>query len=176
MMMEIGSPYKILGEVDISAFIEFANKDHLAWPSKKADLRSNKFETHESTRSILFRWTEREAWPKLTPQKYDMWHEKEDAIKKLCSLVSNNLPLNFMIAELEANSEVHKHYDAHPFFAWARRIHVPLYVPEGIKFILDDTQVPLKAGTMFEISNTRYHEVINPSNENRYHIIMDFAS
>jgi hypothetical protein len=79
-----------------------------------------------------------------------------------------------MIAELEAKSEVHRHYDAHPFFAWARRIHVPLYVPDGVQFIIDGTQIPLKAGTMFEISNTRYHEVINPSDENRYHIIMDF--
>lgn len=173
--MEIGSPYKILGKVDVSEFIEFANKDHRHWPFKKDDLRSNRFETHRSTRSILFQWTERGNWPKLTSQKYDVWHEKKDAIKKLCSLVSDKLPLNFMIAELGANSEVHRHYDAHPFFAWARRIHVPLYVPEGVQFILDNTCIPLNAGTMFEISNTRYHEVINPSDENRYHIIMDFA-
>jgi hypothetical protein len=172
--MEIGSPYKILGEIDVSEFTEFLDNNHPAWPNKKDDLRSNRFETHESTKSILFKWTERGNWPELTPKEYDIWHTKKDAIKKLCSLVSKKLPLNFMIAELEAKSKVHKHCDIHPFFAWARRIHVPLYVPEGVEFIIDNVHVPLKAGTMFEISNTRYHEVINPSDENRYHIIMDF--
>ena len=171
----MGSAYKILGEVDISDFTEFLDNNHLAWPDKKDDLRSNRFKTHEATVSILFRWSERDGiWPQIIPYDYDIWNEKKEAIKKLCSSVSDAPPINFMIARLEPKSKVHKHCDIHPFFAWARRIHVPLYVPEGVEFIIDNVHVPLKAGTMFEISNTRYHEVINPSDENRYHIIMDF--
>jgi Aspartyl/Asparaginyl beta-hydroxylase len=173
--MEIGYPYKILGKVDISSFIEFLNKNNSAWPTKQNDLRSTRFQTHEFTRSILFKWTERDAWPILEPKEYDTWNKKQNDIKKLCSQISNAQPLNFMITELEPKSEIHEHYDAHPFFAWARRIHVPLYVPTGVQFILDGVVVPMEAGKIIEISNTRYHKVINPTDESRYHIIMDFA-
>jgi len=173
--MEMGSAYKILGEVDISDFTEYVDINNPTWPDKKDDLRSSRYVSHIASRSIIFRWTERVGvWPEIHPYDYDIWHTKKEAIKKICSFASDKPPLNFMIAGLEPKSKIGIHYDAHPFFTWARRVHVPLNVPEGVQFIIDGMDVPLKAGTMFEISNTRLHEVINPSNEYRYHIIMDF--
>jgi hypothetical protein len=174
--MELETPYKILGTVDISAFIKYANPLHPAWPTLDVDLRSNKFETHKHTRSILFSWTEHNTFfTEVAPTRHSLWRQNEKAIKALCSLASDKLPLNFMIAELKSKSEIHRHRDTHPIFAWARRVHVPLYIPDGVTFTVDDQPVPMEPGVMIEIANTRYHHAVNDSDEPRYHIVMDFA-
>ena len=75
--MEMGSAYKIIGDVDISEFTEFLDNNHPAWPNKKDDLRSNIYEPHKDTISIIFRWTERTAvWPEVHPHDYDIWYDE----------------------------------------------------------------------------------------------------
>jgi hypothetical protein len=174
--MELDVPYKILGCVDISAFTKYADPSHPTWPKQENDLRSNKFKTHEHTRSILFSWTEHSTFfTEVAPTRYALWYQNEKAIKDICSLASPEMPLNFMIAELKPKSEIHRHQDTHKIFSWARRVHVPLYIPDGVTFTIDDQPVPMCPGVMIEIANTRWHHVVNDSDESRYHIIMDFA-
>ena len=127
--MEMGSAYRILGEVDISDFTEYVDINTPTWPDNKNDPRTHN--SRVASRSTIFRWTERVGvWPEIIPYDYDIWHTKKEAIKKICSFASDKLPLNFMIAGLEPRSGIAKHIDPHPFFAWARRVHVPLNVPE----------------------------------------------
>lgn len=179
--MKLSTPYNALGFVDPSAFDTFRDLDHPLWPSREDDMRSNRFSTHKQTRSIVFRWGEREDWPKLLIKEYKGWGEYSDIITPLWERVASlaglpdTPPINFMIADLFPGGTISPHHDLHPFFAWARRFHVPLYIPTGTIFNCRNTEVPLARGEAFELSNRDEHSVVNPSTEHRFHIVMDFA-
>lgn len=174
--MKLKSPYKILGAVDVRGFDQFLGP-HKYWPEN--DLRSQLFDTHEHTESILFRWTPRDRWPKLTVEEHPAWSDPVvaplwKAVAYLTGLPEVP-PLNFMLAKLKPHGIIHGHFDQHKFFSWAHRIHVPVYVPDGVIFHCADQIVPCVRGQVFELSNKQWHEVENPTDEARYHIVMDFA-
>lgn len=175
--MELTTPYVLYDYVDISDFLSLADSKNILWPDKEADYRSNTFPTHVNTRSILFSWTPRDNWPELTPQRSSLFteHRVENMYKTVMDIVgAKNPPLNMMLAELAPKKEIHLHVDAHPFFKWARRVHVPIFVPEECLFEVDGQKVPVKPGLVFELANTRPHRVVNESAMFRYHIVMDF--
>lgn len=175
--MELKTPYILYDNVDIADFLLLTNPNHELWPNKEDDYRSNTFETHKDTRSILFSWTPRDNWPQLTPQRSPLFSGKrvENLYKYVMDMIeADHPPLNMMLAELKPKGEIYLHTDVHPFFSWARRIHVPILVPEQCIFEVDGVIVPVEAGKVFELSNTKPHRVVNNSDEYRYHIVMDF--
>lgn len=175
--MEIGVPFQVSNKaIDISSILDIPEK--ATWPSKTEDMRSNRFKTHEYTRSLIYRWSERSEWPILkVSDNRDLYKYQEvldiaDCVNTIFRIDYD--PLNIILAELEPGSEIHEHADTHPFFSWARRIHVPLVVPVGCVFRVEDHIVPLTPGIPFEISNTRLHSVINESDQPRYHLVLDY--
>lgn len=179
--MKLATPYRVLGYADPSAFDELRDPTHPFWPAPEADVRSNLFETHKATTSILFRWTPRDHWPKLVIEEREPWRhmapEVTDLWKRVAELAGlpERPPINMMLARLSAGGEISRHKDLHPFFGWARRIHVPLYVPEGCVFECAGVQVPTVRGQVFELSNRDPHSVVNASDEARFHFVLDFA-
>ena len=175
--MELATPYILYDYVDISDFLSLADPKHTLWPNKEADYRSKAFPTHVNTRSILFSWTPRDFWPQLTPQRSSLFTDPrvESMYKSVMSIVgAKNAPLNMMLTELAPKKEIHLHADTHPFFAWTRRVHVPILVPDQCFFEVDSQIIPIEPGLVFELSNTKLHRVVNESNMFRYHIVMDF--
>lgn len=175
--MELKTPYILYDYVDISDFLVLANPNHPLWPDKEEDYRSNKYPTHKDTRSILFSWTPRDDWPQLTPQRSTLFFNKrvENVYKYVMDMVgAKEAPLNMMLTELKPKGEISLHTDINPFFAWARRIHVPIRVPKECFFEVDGQVIPIQDGLVFELSNTKPHRVVNNSDEYRYHIVMDF--
>lgn len=179
--MKLAMPYVTLGFVATDCFQHLVDPSHPWWPQPQADLRSNLFPTHRDTLSVLFRWTPRGNWPSLTVEEHPAWRamypRAADFARRVANMacLNGDPPLNMMVARLKAGGAIEEHVDMHPFFGWARRIHVPLYVPGGCVFRCGGQVVPTVRGYAFELSNRDPHSVVNASGEDRLHIVMDFA-
>ncbi|MFB4391370.1 aspartyl/asparaginyl beta-hydroxylase domain-containing protein [Pseudomonas sp. LS_1] len=53
------------------------------------------------------------------------------------------------------------------------RLHVPLLSPEGVAFLVDGLQVPMRPGECWFLDLSRPHRVNNPSARERVHLVID---
>ncbi|KDM92848.1 sulfotransferase [Photobacterium galatheae] len=78
-----------------------------------------------------------------------------------------------MFAKLPSGCEIPEHRDSAPIFAKYHRVHVPIQTNDAIIFYLDHQAHHFKTGVMYDINNLGLHRVINPSSEDRIHLIFD---
>ena len=81
---------------------------------------------------------------------------------------------SLVISELLPNKSVGIHKDIPLMFTHTHRCHWCLKADEGVEFRSRKRVMPISVGDVFELNNDRlYHEVVNNSNEARYHVILD---
>ncbi|WP_330960631.1 sulfotransferase [Photobacterium sp. 53610] len=78
-----------------------------------------------------------------------------------------------MFAKLPAGAEIAEHSDSAPIFARYHRVHVPIVTNDAVMFYLDQQPFHFKTGVMYDINNLGLHRVVNPSDEDRIHLIFD---
>lgn len=100
-----------------------------------------------------------------------------------------NKELNDIFAELEEyysgkvircefikmlpNSKVLRHTDGGPILHYSRRVHVPIITSPKITFTVMDNTINMKESEWYEINNQMPHEVDNPTDLERIHMIID---
>jgi hypothetical protein len=77
------------------------------------------------------------------------------------------------IIKLKANSEVYKHTDGGALLHYSRRVHIPLITHEHVTFTVMDNTIHMKEGIGYEINNQLPHSVLNGSDIDRIHMIVD---
>jgi len=80
--------------------------------------------------------------------------------------------LRAMVTRLGPGCRIARHKDAHPSFAVAHRIHVPLVTNPDVEFIVGPERVPPRAHYAFELNNLMFHQVTNHGNSTRIHFIL----
>lgn len=78
-----------------------------------------------------------------------------------------------MFVKLLANKNIDKHIDGGAYLLVAKRHHIPIITNSKVLFIIDGEQKNLDEGEIWEIDNSKEHEVKNLSNEDRVHLIVD---
>ena len=74
---------------------------------------------------------------------------------------------------MSANSRVRDHKDRSDVLYLSRRFHIPLKTNPMCFFTVNDQTVNMLEGNLYEINNTKWHNVRNASSENRIHLIID---
>lgn len=75
--------------------------------------------------------------------------------------------------KLMAGKKIDGHIDGGNYLDVARRHHIPIITNPGVFFNIDNGLLNMFEGECWEINNMRYHEVINNSNEDRVHLLID---
>jgi hypothetical protein len=70
-----------------------------------------------------------------------------------------------------AKSLVHRDADTDDYMA---RLHIPLITNDKCVFICNGTTLHMEAGKVYAVWVNQWHQIRNDSDEDRYHIIMDF--
>jgi hypothetical protein len=77
------------------------------------------------------------------------------------------------IINMNANSRVRDHKDRSDVLYLSRRFHIPLKTNASCFFTVNGQTVNMLEGNLYEINNTKWHNVKNFSIENRIHLIID---
>lgn len=77
------------------------------------------------------------------------------------------------IINMNANSRVRDHKDRSDVLYLSRRFHIPLKTNAYCFFTVNNQTVNMLEGNLYEINNTKWHNVKNLSIENRIHLIID---
>jgi len=93
--------------------------------------------------------------------------ELEEFHGGICSLA--------MIVKLLPGSDIIPHQDDTPYLGIVRRHHIPIKTNKSVKFHVGNESINMMIGECWEINNSKTHYVINSSDEDRIHLIIDIV-
>jgi hypothetical protein len=79
-----------------------------------------------------------------------------------------------MLARLLAGRDVSRHVDKSPSAAVPHKLHIPVTTNPQVRFLIGDGDYFLPRGRAYEVNNRKPHEVRNPSECDRVHLIFDY--
>ncbi len=175
--MEFDTPHRDLGRVPLRALRLWArDAPEEVW--MEDTLRQDTFRVHARTQSVILLWTDHKEYPRLYCKTWPRWSELRPLLWPAVVWARRQTgaqgPLcTSMLARLLPGQHITPHTDSAPFFAAARRFHVPLLTHPDVDFEVDGARVPMVASHLVEIDNRRHHAVSNRSLEPRVHFIFD---
>ena len=98
--------------------------------------------------------------------------ELEDIYNKLESEFDGKV-VRVEVVKLKANTNIRTHVDGGTMLAVARRCHIPIITNKDVFFTVYKDTVNMKEGVIYEINNSMPHSVLNDSDHDRIHIIID---
>lgn len=78
-----------------------------------------------------------------------------------------------LLIKLEAGKDVTEHVDNGDYLSTVRRYHIPLITNDKVFYTVNSETISMKKGECWEINNLKPHSVINNSNEDRIHLLID---
>ena len=78
-----------------------------------------------------------------------------------------------ILPKLFANCEIPNHVDGGDYLDVVRRNHIPIITNSNVFFCFDEEKINMKEGEIWEINNMKNHSVINNSDFDRIHLIID---
>jgi aspartyl/asparaginyl beta-hydroxylase (cupin superfamily) len=78
-----------------------------------------------------------------------------------------------ILTKLKAGKKINGHTDRGNYLDISRRNHIPITTNNKVFFAIGKGLLNMHEGECWEINNMQYHEVINDSEEDRIHLIID---
>lgn len=78
-----------------------------------------------------------------------------------------------LLIKLSAGKDVNEHVDSGDYLSTVRRYHIPLITNDKIFYTVNSETINMKKGECWEINNLKPHSVLNDSEEDRVHLLID---
>jgi hypothetical protein len=75
--------------------------------------------------------------------------------------------------KLKAGKKIDAHVDSGDYLNVSRRHHIPIITNNNVFFLIDNGALNMLEGECWEINNMHLHEVINNSEQDRVHLLID---
>lgn len=169
---------RILGEVDVSEL----KKKVLALPNKQwadqNEVKPNKFGVLDKTEHIVFRFINSFKDHRFYSDNaiWEDWKEVIEPILEATKLMYGYLNVDYpriMLAKLPAGEFIKPHIDRSPAAQFPHKVHVPLLTNDETFFILNEDDIKMEVGTMYEVNNRILHSVTNNGKTDRVHLIFE---
>lgn len=132
-----------------------------------------------NTQHIVFRFVNDIDNPKIGYTNYKIYDLYKTSLLPIMNYVSNFYNYTehdysrIMLAKLNAHSRIPKHVDGHMSSVEPHKLHIPLVTHEDILFYSGDEIINMEVNNIYEINNELPHGVINDSEINRVHLIIE---
>ena len=163
-----------VGEMDVTPWLtELDTVTEMVW--REDHWRQEYFITHQDTETI--------------PLVFDEYFEKPIKTKHYSKFMTTLMPLESLLSthygngysqrviltKLKPQGTIPEHRDTGPHFHISHRVHLPLVTNDEVLFTVGDETITMNAGELWEINNTnRLHSVVNKSDRDRVHLIIDW--
>lgn len=170
--MKLDVPYKVVGEIDKQLTDAFLNKlvendwyvyDYRLPMGGMKDCNSIPLRHSSEYTSATIR---------NMPLYEKFEKELQDVLDYLRTFYEFEEYVAFM-ARLQPNGVIDAHADSGEFLEQIHRIHVPLQSNSDCVYTVEDLELNMKVGAVYEIDNMRVHGVYNNGNEYRIHLIVN---
>lgn len=101
-----------------------------------------------------------------------LWNLVLPIIKDL-EKIHNGKVGKVLFPKLKAYGKIYKHKDATEYLDIVRRHHIPIITNNNVFFNIEGDSLNMLEGECWEINNMKEHEVINNSNQDRIHLMID---
>ncbi len=105
----------------------------------------------------------------------DVFNLVVDIVKDL-ELKFNGVAGRVLLINLSANSDVSEHTDKGDYLSTVKRFHIPIITNESVYYTVNGEQINMKVGECWEINNLKPHSVLNDSDMDRVHLLVDIFS
>lgn len=78
-----------------------------------------------------------------------------------------------LLIKLGAGKDVALHVDGGDYLSSVRRFHIPIITNDNVFYTVNKETINMKAGECWEINNLKHHSVLNDSQEDRVHLLID---
>jgi hypothetical protein len=143
------------------------------------EFRQRNYTVHKNTKSYPFFWGTDENIL-LNNNLIITEHNKNCEI---LNLIQNDLQylmkhydgkiLKIMLSNLLKNKTISEHIDAEYLLINSHRLHLPIITNADIIFRIEEYSYNMEYGIWYEFDNTRFHGVINGSDIDRVHLMVD---
>ena len=174
--MKLNTDYNIIGEFDISRIVnELGKLAPEVWDLNQS--RQNKFGVHIHTKSIFINDVPI-SWDGAG--YYVEQYFVNDALNSLTNDIVTKLENHFsgkvgktLYINLPAKQKIATHTDNGYYLTGVHRCHIPIITNDQVDFILGKQTVHMKPGVCYEINNAGLHGVVNNSDTDRIHLLID---
>ena len=170
--------FKYIGKIKVDSFKDKINNfDNKLWDS--FTFRQETFEVHKETKTIpLIFDTDCRLNDPTYLSEYEVFKNEFKIIKnRLTKIYGKGSIIRAILVLLKSNSKIDKHIDTGKSLSICHRVHVPIITNKNVLFDIDNEIKNLKEGEMWEINNSeKPHSVINNSNVDRIHLIVDWIN
>lgn len=166
------------GAFSVDAIKNEVNSYYAEWLSDTS--RQEQYITHEKTFmyqlcELDYMWSMKEIGYCNTKNSLNTQSAQEQ-LKTIYDFLEENFDgkvIRCEIINMSANSRVRDHKDRSDVLYLSRRFHIPLKTNPLCFFTVHGQTINMLEGNLYEINNTRWHNVRNMSSENRIHLIID---
>ena len=102
----------------------------------------------------------------------DMLNSVSDIVKDL-ELMCEGISGRVLLLKLFANKDVSEHTDRGEYLSAVRRFHIPIITNDLVSYTVNGETVNMKEGECWEINNQKPHSVLNDSDIDRVHLLID---
>jgi hypothetical protein len=99
-----------------------------------------------------------------------------DVVSKIVNdleLMCNGVSGRVLLIRLLANRDVSEHTDKGEYLSAVRRFHIPIITNELVSYTVNGETINMKEGECWEINNQKPHSVLNDSDIDRVHLLID---
>ena len=164
--------------VDLSSIIQEVNSFENEWLLDTS--RQDKLATHKDTKMFQLRFMSYHWEFGQGNTSYDINYFKNkqsnesiDAIYKYLENLYDGKVIRSEIIQMNKRSGIKSHVDGGVMLQLGRRIHIPLITNPKVIFEVFEEKKYLEVGSWYEINNIIPHSVINDSEYDRVHLIVD---
>lgn len=171
--------YEVLGTYPVNQFLEklksLTDDDWTAWKGRQV------FPHQRGSQTIVLLSEAEPAVSKFANPIYnkkyiDLFRTELDEIYAIIrELHPHGKPRRVMLVNLPAGCFVGKHFDLGEHLVTCRRIHIPIQTDPAVIFTVENTEFHIESGTLTEINNQKEHSVINNSDVDRIHLMVDWS-
>ena len=172
--------YFFIGKCDVDSIIKSLNKEsNDIW--LEHTFRQNEYDAHKDTNTIEILWDKNSLNSSKVGDKHKINYSKFniesflDSIKPLYeNAYGKGYFIRVLIVKLLAGTHIKPHVDSGLSLEICKRTHIPLITNDKVKFIVGDEEKYMKVGEIWEINNQNTHSVVNDSDYDRIHFIIDY--
>ena len=170
--------FKYIGKIKIKSFKDKINNfNNKIWDD--FDWRQKMLEPHKETKTIplIFDNDFRLSNPTYFNQYETFKNEFKIINNKLKNIYGKGFLIRAILVMLKSNSKIVRHIDTGKSLSICHRVHIPIITNKNVLFEVDNEIKNLKKGEMWEINNSgKFHSVVNNSNADRIHLIVDWIN
>ena len=140
--------------------------------------RQELFAAHKATTTVFLtdyalEWELYEPYAGSVREPESILYKLVEPIIKDLEQMHNGQVGRVIFPKLKAGKTIDAHIDGGDYLDVSRRHHIPIVTNSKVFFAIDQGLLNMYEGECWEINNMKLHEVVNDSDEDRIHLLID---